>query len=79
MSSGSHWLHGWEVDRLLRWPTEMNPFPSHGGRKTSPEEVSLGLSELVEHGKLKALRGYFETGSATSEAEGSRCEWWCSG
>jgi hypothetical protein len=40
-------------------------------RKTSPEEVSLGLSELVkdEEGR-RVLRGYFETGNATPEEKG---------
>jgi len=45
--------------------------PVTGCRKTSPEEVSLGLSELVkdEEGR-RVLRGYFETGNATPEEKG---------
>jgi hypothetical protein len=49
----------------------MKPPPVTGCRKTSPEEVSLGLSELVEDEKVrKVLRGYSEIGNATPEEEG---------
>ena len=50
--------------------TQMNA-PVMGCRKTSPEEVSLGLSELVEDEEgRKVLRGYCETGNATPEGKG---------
>jgi hypothetical protein len=49
----------------------MRPPPVTGCRKTSPEEVSLGLSGLIESEEVRrVLREYLETGNVTLEGKG---------